>query len=342
MQVSDHADLVETIRDHAPKDVWEDISFDRQRYIALPELMRQARDNIQGGEKLTWPVKVEKTDTAQPVGLFTKRTVDVPMLMTTAEVPWRHVTAYWVSNELEDSLAKGPERLVKIVNVRRNGAFQDLCAQFESGFWSTGGAGDDYYGLFYYLVHNNTVGQTGGNPTVGGSTVSVAGISRDDYANWKNWSGSYTDITRTDFVRKMRELANKSKFLNPYPNPTPSDKGRRMGYYTDYAVWEILVELAQNQNDRLGPDLTALEGRVTFHGQQIVWVPELDSHGYDPMIGINWSVVKFKFLTGEFMNELGAKQSAEQPRTWVHWIDTTLNLECTNPRNAGFEMSTEV
>lgn len=337
MQVSDHADLIVATKDAAKKDVWEDISFDYQKYVALPELMRNARDNTTTGEKLTWPVKVAKTDTAQAVGLFQKRNIDVPMVLSEANVPWRHVTAYWVSDEQEAAFQAGDEKIVSVVNVRRNGAFQDKADQMERFFWAVGGTGDDPYGIKYYFVHNATVGQNGGHPS---GFSDVAGISRTTYANWKNWTGQYTNVSRTDFVRKARELANKSRFLNPYPQPTPSDKADRMGYYTNYNVWELLVELAQNQNDRLGPDVTALEGRVMFHGRLIAYVPYLDSDANDPFYGINWGKVKFMFLKGEFMNELSPRDIPYQPRSYAHWIDTSFNLVCFNPREAGFEMST--
>lgn len=340
MQISDHADLVSATRDSAKQDVWVDVSFDYQKYVALPELMRNARDNTQAGEKVTWQVKVTKTDTAQSVGLFQKRNVDVPMVLTEANVPWRHVTAYWVSNELEAAFQSNDStRIVNVVNVRRLGAFQDLADQMERYFWAIGGSGDDPYGLLYYLVHNATVGQNGGHPT---GFTDVAGISRTTYAAWKNWTGRYTNVSRTDFVRKARELANKSRFLNPYPNPTPgtTGDGMKMGYYTNYNVWELLTELAQNQNDRLGPDLTALEGRVLFHGNPIAYTPYLDSDDNDPFYGINWNQVKFTFLASEFMNELPAQRLPYQPRSYAHWIDTSFNLVCFNPREAGFEMST--
>jgi hypothetical protein len=189
---------------------------------------------------------------ARNVGLYSVDNVNVADRFVEGNVPWRHTETSYAFDAREPAMNKGREEGFRLIPARIHDAEVDLIKLIESDFWGRPSSSSDTvtpFGLGYWLVYSATEGFNGGNQT--GFTSGPGSISASTYTRWQNYTAQYTNITKTDLVRKMRKAAYKTNFMAPRPSPggTP---GSRYGYYTNYDVEEAFAEILEGQNQNLG------------------------------------------------------------------------------------------
>jgi hypothetical protein len=226
-----------------------------------------------------------------------------------------------------------PHRFVDMVKTQRAGAFLDAIKLLESQWFGapTSSADlDNMWGLFYWIVKNDTTGYTGDVPagftTVGGLT----------HANWKNYSAQYSTINDADFMAKLNAMFRKTHFVSPLGNEDMAKQIRDQ--YAIYLSEDTLVGmeiLAKAQNTNIGNDVAAYMGGTVYKGLPLKWAPALDTDTEDPLYLINWDTFKTYVLTGEFFREAAPKEIPNQHRTIAVDIDLTANFVCIDRRRNG-------
>jgi len=338
LQADDLADLVAmTLNDMGPMK-WTDISTDIQEHVALPRLMKKNRVGFRAGPQIEWNVQVTHSNAARNVGLYERDNVNVGDVMKKAKIDWRHSTVDYAFERREISFNREPARIVSLLKIRRADAMIALAEKMEDNFWScpsTSSNEVDPHGVPYWIVWsdnsgtNPTGGFDGGAPT--GHSL-VANLDPATYTRWKNWCAKYTNVSKTDLVRKWRKAATFTKFKAPTEIPE-YNTGSRYGYYTNYTVIGQLEEVLEAQNDNLGKDVASMDGALQFRKNPVIWVPKLETHTpVDAIYGINWGVFKTIFLKGEYMREDGPSKVPGMHNTMQVFIDLTYNWELRNRR----------
>lgn len=332
-------DLITTTQRELGELKFTELASDLQEHVAMGELLRKNRVTFDSGSAIQWNLMMGHSGAAKEVGLFEVDSLDIQDQMVTANVPWRHVTVNYAIERRELAMNREPRRLVELVKIRRSDAMASMAELMEGRFWGRPATSSDakrVFGVNYWVVHNGSSGNgfTGGAAT---GFTTVAGLNPTDYPRWRNWSAQTTalasDTDLDDHVLKWREAAVKTNF-KPIPGVTntPYGTANTMGYYTNYAVLAKLETRLENQNDNLGNDIAAKDGKVVFRGVPVTYVPYLDKSADNPIFGLNWGKFRPVFLSGEFLREMGPETAPNQHTTYVTHVDTTLNFLCYDRR----------
>ena len=331
------ADLVTTTLRDLGRFKWTDISFDLQKYHALPSLLKKKRVPIESGVQIQWNVQVSDSGQAEHVKLFQVLGVNVEDVMVTANVPWRHTNTKYAIEDRERAMNRDPARVVDLTVVRRHDAHVSLAKLMETCLWSCPDSGDDItpYGLLYWIVKHASLGFYGGNHA--NFSSGPGNLSATTYAAWRNHTGTYSlGVYDTSvFVRRIRQLMTYTHFESPVPDHPKYARADQNVIYTTYAPLAGLEEIAVAQNDQMGRDVASMDGKVLIRGTPVRWVPQLEVDTSGPLYFVNWGVLDIVFLRGEYMNEQPPMRSTEQPRTVKVHIDNTWNTRCYDRRRLG-------
>ncbi len=183
------------------------------------------------------------------------------------------------------------------------------------------------YGLPYYIVKNATTGFNGGAPS--GHTT-VAGVSLTDSPTFKNYTAAYVSVTKPDLVKKMRTAARKIKFVSPVQVPEYRGSQRQHIYVNETTIADIET-LGENQNENLGRDIASQDGRMVFHGNPIVYVPQLDTDTSNPVYMVDHGTFYPVCLKGDYLRE-SENKAPNQHNLTQYFVDLTYNFLCVDRR----------
>lgn len=327
------ADLVKTTLNELGKGKWSDIVLDKQEYIFMPNLLRDERIEVQSGPQISFNVRTGTAGNARRTQLFTEDSTNIADTMTTGTVPWRHYNTSYGFDVREIKMNREPSQIVNLIKTRRHDSLCDLANLLEDDFVSKPVDSNDkeqLYGMLMWIVKNTSKGFYGGNPS--GFSGGVAGLDTAVYARYKNYTDTYATLNKSDAVAAFRELMQKTNFKSPYAYPE-YNTGDRYVIYTNYTGWAGAVNTAESQNENLGYDLD--NGRVTLHGNPIIYVPALDADTTDPFYFVNWGVFKIVCLAGEYLEESEPLVSGTAHKVVHVQTDLTLNTICYDRRRLG-------
>ena len=335
LQQTDIVDLTVTGLQNLDKPNLVQLATNYQKYPVMNQLMRQERV-IKGGWGLKWDINMQTDDAAQNVGLYQVDNVNVGDGVVQAAVDWRHTNVPWAFDIREPVMNGGAERIVDILKVRRDRAVIDYAEKMEKNFWESPAASTnttDPWGVPYWLVWTSpgTAGFLGGNNSA--YTGGPAGVNRTTYSQWKNYQDTYVNVTKADLIRKIRKAMTFTHFMPPTGLTSPSPIRRAPDYamYTLYTVVQQAEELAESQNDRLGPDIASMDGRVSIRGVPLTWTPYLEGRTGTPIYGINWAASHFVVLPGFFMR-MSVNPAPNQHLSTHNHVDTTYNFRMQDCR----------
>ena len=346
LQAADIADLITTTQRDLGRLRWTDLSYDLQEYVALPSILQREKVSYQSGQALQWNVMTGTSGATRDTGLYEVDSVNVSDVMTTATVPWRHMTTNYAIERREIAMNRSPAQIVDLVRIRRHDAMVDLAKHIEQRFWSAPTSSSDnlkMFGIPYWITWtdnsstNPNGGFDGGNPT--GFSNGAGEIDSTSVDSWQNWCAKYTSVTSVDLVRKWRKAATFTNFRPPVAGAEYGGGRNNYGFYTNYDVIGPLEEVLESQNDNLGNDIASKDGKLLFRQTPVTWVPELEGRTNDMIYGINWSVLKPGFLSGEYLREEGPNAASNQHTVFTTHVDLTMNLLCYN-RRASFVLAT--
>jgi hypothetical protein len=216
---------------------------------------------------------------------------------------------------------------------RRAAAMIDLAKEIEDKAWSSPGGSDTRlpYGLPYWIVKNSTTGFNGGAPS--GHTT-VGGVSLTDSPNFKNYTVTYTDVTKADLIKKLRTMARKINFKSPVDIPEYRGGKSRQHLYVNEATITDIETLGEQQNENLGRDIASMDGKLVFHGNPIVYVPKLDSDTSNPVYMVDHQTFYPVCLKGDYLRET-KNMAPNQHNITQYFVDLTYNFLCVDRRRNG-------
>jgi hypothetical protein len=333
------ADLVaSTLKSYGPLK-WTDLSTDLQEMYMLPQILKQKRATIGGGQKIQRQIMTDHSHSAKNVGLYDVANPNFGDYLSTIEVDWRHTMVDQTIERRELLVNSTENQIVQLIKLRKAAMDVALAKQMEDNGWLKGTSDDGVtpFGVLYwankYASGSATPGFSGTSPF--GSNTYCGGLN---HLRWKNWAGQYTNVSKADLIAKLRRAFRKCDFKSPVPMPTYATGKARYELFTTVSVLEGMEELAESQNDTLGKDLASTSGNTTFWQTPVRWVPALEDDSHAPIYGIDWNVFQVVFLEGDYMH-YQTYQAPNQPNTTVMRVDCTYNTICTDVRRL-FVLST--
>lgn len=337
LQADSYLDMIVSTLKHLGRFKWTDLTTSRQNFTALPKILGNSKPITRTGYGVQWQVQVSTVGTARNVYVGQSDAYTQGDTMKSASVPWRHNNVNYSFYRQFMAMNKGPEEIYDLIKSVRHAAMIDAAELHEQNFWTKPtDSTDDIkpFGVPYWIVYNATLGLTGGNPS--GFTSGAGGLDSTTYTQWKNHSGNYVDITKTDAIRSLRNLLVKCKYKPPVSQPPDYSDGAERGMYAGYDnVIAPLEEVLESQNENLGNDIAPKDGQVVLRRIPLEWVQYLDSNTNgvtDPIYGIDWSQFKPVFLSGEYMREEGPRVVPGQHTAYAVDIDNSMNYICYNRR----------
>lgn len=324
--------IVTTLRDLG-KNRYTEIATNLQKHTAMRNLFKKNRVELTSGFGLQWDVKVAQTNAAQNVGLGATDVVNDIDTMTQATADWRNTsTNYAIIGQVMD-MNREPSRIVNYVASKRTDSLISLAELMENNFWGPPVAASDNltpWGVNTWFVKNATEGFNGGAP----SGYTTIGLNPTTYPNWNNYTAPYTDITKTDLIRKWRKAATFTGWQPPVDGIPSFNTGDDYGFYTNYGVIGPCEELLEAQNDDLGPDIASQDGQLMFRRTPVVWVPKLEADTTNPVYGLNWGLFKTFILQGWWLKETNVPVYPGQHTISAHFIDCTYQWAARSRRES--------
>jgi len=332
---TDIYDLVIGAQKDLGRNKFQDISQELPDYVVMSKWLKKDKIIFKGGTGIQKNLKVKSGNTAQNVGLYQVDDVNIISLMKQMNIPWRHTRNHWGYDSVEVAMNSGDPSLeiIDMVESRRYDCMLGLTSKLETNGWSSPAADseNDPMGLPYWIVKNASTGFNGGVPS--GHTL-VGGINPTTYPNWKNYTGTYANVSKGDVIKTLRTAYRQIGFKSPVDiKDYVEGRGQRYQLYMNEATLSEFETLAEQQNDNLGNDLASKDDQVVFKKHPCVWIPILDADTQNPIYMVDHSTFYPVVLEGQYLREtkpicMGAKQHT----AYVIWIDITYNFICINRR----------
>jgi hypothetical protein len=340
LQAANIADLVTTTLRDLGRNKWTDNSSYYRRTAAM-QMLNKRKTSFQSGYEIQFNRMVGLSNAARSVGLGAEDVVNITNQMGTANVPWRHVTWNWAYDFREPLFNNQPAKIVDLLKTRRIAAMGSAIELFERMMWRAPAVTDDVsmYGVPYWIVKSNTAATYANNNGFNGLAPSgyttVAGVNPTTDDRWRNYATQYTVVSKDDFIRKARRMAEYTDFRPLVENTPQYDTGAKCEFYTNYNVSGTLVEILESQNENLGTDIAPYEGKAQFMRTNINVIPELDADTTNPFYQIDWGTFGVVGLSGAWMKETNVPTVPGQHTMSAVHTDVTLNTICYDRRKSG-------
>lgn len=287
-----------TQQNFVAKGAFVDLQVDLSDHVAVRELWKGRRKVFEGGHPWEFEAQVDHNHSARTVGLYETDGSALTDTMVKGEVVPRHVNAHYIYDQREAAFQRGGKAIVDLVRTRYVGMMVSLYQLMEAILWGKPDDSTDNktpYGIQYWVTRNNTEGFNGGRPS---GFTSKGGIDPNAQPRWKNWTNSYTAVSKEDLIRKMRRAHRRIQFRSPVSHAEPTVGPMANGIYTNDDVIGLMEELLEAQNMNLGNDLDSKGGRVLFKGTPVTYAPYLNDDDYDPVYLLDWKWIAIGILAG--------------------------------------------
>lgn len=321
--MADH--VVATLNDLG-KDRWVQMAQRLQSYEFFKHIAKKDKIVIDDGRGISRSVMTTTGNHAQSVGHYQVITRNVAPLLDQMKIEWRKMHSYWSYDYSEMLQNRGKSRIVNIIKPRSTGAWLDIAGKLEAVGWASPAVGNkkDPFGIPHYIVQDAVEGFNGTNP---GAHSDCAGIDSDVVEPWRNWAGTYTDVSKVDLIKKMKRGHRNMHWQTPVTSEEMKFAAD-LRVYTTGSVVEDLEDVGEAQNENLGRDVASMQaggrdigypdGVIAFRRHPIIWVPQLDQTTVNnPVYLIDMSTFAMYCLKGNYMRVEKPKTSTDQPSVWV-------------------------
>lgn len=335
------ADLMTATLTKYKKKKWTSLRTNLQKTTAFKEIFRKHKgvDDDDGGTSITFNLAMSTNGSFRFVGLGFTATLAPPGTIIQGTVPWAGWTYNWSFDGAEPAMNRGDAMIMSIMKNRYYEAVGDMIQGVERALWRVPAAGDNLsvLGIPYYVVKTGTAATqanaNGFNGLVPSGYTTVAGINPTTYPQWANYADAYTAVSKDDLVRKMRRAAEMTDFMPLVDGEPEYEAGKGYGWYMNYPVYGAFVEVAESQNDDLGPDVASMDGgKVLFRRGRLDWLPALADDTTNPIYGIDWSQMYYARMPGWWEKDIEIQKNPQQPTMNSQHTVTRTNLVCTNRR----------
>lgn len=337
-------DFIKVTLDRNKKNEWVDITHDLQEYTFASRWFSSKKKPEKGGAFLKWKLRVDNQGTAKHSGLFAVDSTNRKNVVDGGKQGWSKQTVNYIYDLDEDEFQEGPEVIIRMMQLNEQGLYNDFFKLMETAMWTAPSSSDldpmPPAGIPFWIQKNATLGFSGGDPD--GWADGAGSIKTSKYKGWKNYSGTYVQISRDDLIEKVVNACDFCYFKPPKSYPEIGGGEPQWGFYTVHSVLATMRRLLQAGNDNLGPDVARYAGEVLIRSTPVTWVPALtnkESDAYDeqdPFYGINWKKFEYFFKTGRNMIKHPPKQAANQHNVRERHMDNWGQFCCYDRRQGGF------
>jgi len=328
-------DAVIAVLDNMNKGKWIGEMTDLTDHVGFSRFVKGPDKQQSGGNGATVRYLMDHNHSAAHTGLFGTTAFDRNDALVEGKVRWTYTDANAVFDEREPSL-NSPNELeivdhVQIVNAQAMASLVELC---EQDVWSkpeSSADNDTPMGLEYWVTKHATVGYNGGDPE--GFAAGRAGISSDDHARHKNFTGAYStvdDVADTGLVWMMEQAADKTNWISPVPEP---GMGRSSGSRIIACNWATRYALkleAKSNNESIGYDLYLRD--TVFRGAPFTYVPYFDAKADNPLYMLDTKHLYAMFMRGWQMKKKKVKQLPNQVHCFAIITSMVWNIICDDIR----------
>lgn len=340
-QAAEILDLVTLTLPKFKKFSFTDMSSDYRETIAFQRIFRQKKTkNDSDGVSIKWQLMTDTNGSFRFVGLGFTAEVSIPSTFIQGETPWRGWTYNWSVDGAEPAMQGPSEKIFDIMKARYFAGVGDMIKGVERALWRVpSSTSNNVLGIPYYVVKSNTAATFANNDGFNGATPSghstVAGINPTDQRRWQNYATQYTNVTVTDWLRKANRMADKIRFKPLVEDMPTYNPGFDYASYTNHPLYALLTELARSQNDNLGSDVAAMEGKAMFRRGTLGFVDELDNDTTNPFYMIDWNSMYAARLNNWWEKEIRVDLNPQQPTmATIHKV-SRCNLVCLDRRRCG-------
>lgn len=330
----DIADMLTTTLYKLGRGRFEQIAQEIQEYFVMKHLLTK-----RGGVKIqSSGLGVKETlmnndgGYSQWVGLYDEDTIVVGDYLDQMKVEWCRLTDNMAYERRELLENKGAERVNNVIRPRRVAMMLRVAKTLEKAFFDTPDADNELvmWGLKYWLVKNSAQGFNGGYPT---GFTRIGNVNLTKSPTFKNWTDSYTDVTKQDLIKKMRKAHRKTHWISPVSaEEFRSETGKKRQILVNEETISDMEDVGEAQNENLGRDLASMDDQMVFKKHPIRPVPYLDSDTTNPIYMIDLATFHPIVLKGDYLRESDAKVAPKQHNVFVVHVDLSVNTICTNRR----------
>ncbi len=314
---------------------WTDLSLPVQHLtVAKRFLADLAQDPVHSGPTQKWTLQIANTGSATWTDLFAQDTTARANIATLASQQWAMATGNYTYDVNEEVFQSDSKQVIcDHLKMLAHSARTTGLLLFENAFWSAPTSSAQrprrLNGVPFWLQKNASTGFTDGAGNVAVATV----------PNWRNWTGTYTEVSDDSLFAQMRLACLKTYFEAPDPYPQATPQKANWMFYTDSTTRLAAERDLLTKNDNI-KDAGAFMGLGMFNSIKFDWVPmfeESTSVAYDstsPVYGINWSTFDFEFQMGKALRFGKAHQAMNCGHNvrQVDW-DASCNLKCMDRRS---------
>ena len=338
LQATDIGDVVLATLRELGRLRFQQIAQNLQDYEVFSRWFRKDKVAFDSGIGIQRTLMTKLSGAARHVGLLDEDQVNIPDILTNLKIDWRHAQTSYGFIYQEALMNRGKALIVDVVKPRRTAALIDMVEELEDKAWAAPTGPSDKtnpYGIKYWIVRNATEGFNGGVPS---GFSDVGGVDLTEHPNFKNWTGQYAAVSKTDLIRKMRKAHRNIRFKSPITvKDYRGGRGDRYRIYMNETTIAAFEDIGESQNENLGRDVASMDGTITFRNHPCIWVPKLDSDTADPVYMIDHSTFYPVVLKGDFLRESKAIQAPNQHNVYQYFVDLTYNYLCVDRRrNAVF------
>ncbi len=351
LTAKDIADLVAGTLDDLGPIKFEQIAQNFQHMEVMGKWFKKEKIVLDSGQGIQRTLMNALGDAAAHVGLTDTDSVDIPDLIDLLTVPWRHAQTKWGFIYQTDILMnRGKSMIFNVIEPRRAGAMISLAEELEKRAWQVPNLTDKVHpnSVPYYVVTNSSTGFNGGVPTGPDSTAhtTVAGVNLSDTPTYKNYTAQYTNVSKTDLIKKMRTGHRKTGWFSPVTGKDYSGATwENLRYYMKEATLSSFEDIGEAQNESLGRDVAPyggardvkfVESTITFRKHPLIWIPFLDDAAFvaanNPVYQVDHNTFFPVCLKGDFLREQRPEKSPNQHNVFRVFVDLTYNYLCVNRR----------
>lgn len=322
---------------------WTDLSLNVQHLtVAKRFLANLKKDPVSSGPTQKWTLQTANTGSASWTDLFAQDQTARANIATLASQQWALATGNYTWDTREEIFQSDSRQVIcDHLKMLAHSSRTNALLLFENAMWSAPTSSSQrprrMSGIPFWLQKSATTGFNGGNPT--GFTDGAGNVAVATVPNWRNWTGTYSEVSDDSLFAQMRLACLKTNFEAPDPYPQATPQKPNWMFYTD-STTRLLVErdlLTKNDNIK---DSGEFIGLGMFNSIKFDWVPVMEdstSVAYDtqnPVYGINWSTFDFEFQMGselKFGKPHQAMNCGHNVRQ-VDW-DASCNLKCMDRRS---------
>ncbi len=329
----DVADVVAGTLARLDKGHYQQIAQSLQEYMVVPKWLKKHKKQYSSGYKIKANQVFRSSSPARMSGFTDPIGNNIPDLLSSMEVPWKHADTYFVVVYQTDiCMNSGPEEIVNIIKVRDADSYLSLAGTLEAQVFGTAPAVADetaIYGLKYWLVQNATAGFNGGLPN---DHTTVGGVNITTNSTFKNYTATFPSITDRNFMPVVRTALRKINFKSPSSPEQMRTFGENYTIYTNEEGLSGLEALADKRNDNPGRELLPFWNGVRVRGNECVRVPYLDADTNKPFYFVNHETFYPVVLKGDDMRQTVQKAWGDQINLTRTILQITLNILCIDRR----------